>query len=211
MDTGKEQQIKSIFPSPQVANQLIKLVTSPQPLGWSHRSNATYFKEEYAQQVKSDIDKMIDTRNDIVYRYGIWCGNGAGQMSNQTLYIRINQSIRYLIERLDPHSLYRKWYETVGIQRKKGLGVVIYFLDEFKETNKSAFKAEEILPIKQQPAWMKKMDDWLEDDKQIQPFVQEKLALTDDEVNVLRESLIQLGGIEASVSSGFVRIIKVNV
>src|SRR4051812_14140417 len=95
VDKEIKKRIEGIFPNPQTASAIVDLVVHKRPKGWSRKSNATYYKEIYAKQMKESVDKMIETGNRLVYKYEVWCNEDDGNMSPGTLYLRINQSIRY--------------------------------------------------------------------------------------------------------------------
>jgi hypothetical protein len=210
MSTDNEiaNRLHQIFPNPQVAQRVVDIVSSKRPRGWSSRSYAPYFKEIYANEVKELIDKMIETGNAIVYRYSVWCTDET-QISKNTLYHRVNQSIRYLIECLDtPEHHYARWYETVKIERTHGVGVRIFFITH-RPDSPGALKAELVVPQADAPRWKREMEKWIEGDE-VTPFVQEKLALTPDEVTDLKVLIAGLKGIASSITSTAVRLIRIN-
>ena len=130
-DNEIRQRLKDIFPDEKTAGKVINLVTSKKPDGWSRKSYAPYYKEEYALPLREAVDEMIQTKNDLIYRYEIWCTHQTS-MSRKTLYFRVNQSIRYLCDYLDPDGIYKKWRETTLVQVKRNLGIVISYIPEFR-------------------------------------------------------------------------------
>ena len=202
-----KERLNSIFPNPQVASKIVDMVIHNRPLGWSRKSNAPYYKEMYAEQVRDDIDKMVESGNPICYRYAKWC-NEDTNMSKQTLYNRINQSIRYLIEQLDmPDRKYRKWYETVHVERVSGVGVTITFIVGLHD--KQSFRADEVQPRDNMPQWQRRMEDWLESDS-IKPFCEEGLCLSPEQIAELTTNLSNLTNVQASVKCESVKIIRIN-
>ena len=140
-ETDKQirDKLESIFPSPEVVAKVVDLVVSDRPKGWSRRSNAPYFKEMYARQIKADVDTMIDTGKRIIFRYAIWCDEENGGVSKQTLYVRVNQSIRFLVEKMDtPDHRYYNWYQKVNIHQRQGLGIEIEYILGFGSTELKA-------------------------------------------------------------------------
>ena len=206
IDEKIKERLNGIFSSPAIASKVVNLVVHNRPAGWSRKSNAPYYKEKYALQLKSEIDKMIESGKPLCFRYSVWCTEET-RMSKQTLYNRINQSIRYLIEQLDIDRYYAKWYESVEIERERSIGISIYFIVGLSGTEQ--FKAELIEPKENAPIWKREMDAWLESDN-IRPFCKEGLALTEQEVIDLSVELDTLSGIKASVTSSSVKIIRMN-
>lgn len=199
-----KNRLKEIFPSPEVASAVVDLVVKGEkPQGWSRRSNAPYFKKIYAEQIKREVDKMIETKSSIVFRYSVWCNDN--RMSPSTLYNRINQSIRYLVEKMDHDNYYQHWYESVKVERRTKVGVVIEYIAGMESDE--GFSAEPIMSREQMPLWKRKMEEWLEGDSII-PFVQEGLALTPDEILELKQQFAQLTSVAASITSSVIKIIK---
>jgi len=204
------EQIKkaadSIFPSPEVASKFVDMIVSNRPHGWSRHSNAPYYKEIYAIQMKKEIDKMIQSGNSLTFRYNIWCTEDG--MTPNTLYTRINQSIRYLCEKLDPDGKYKRWYEIVKIRKKIKVGIIIEYIMGLADG--AELSAEETVPTVDQPKWRRDLDNWLESDNTV-PFCQEGLTLTPDEILRLKIEMQQLTNVKASIKSESVKVIKINV
>lgn len=213
-DTNNQisNRLSSIFPSVQVANKVIDIVTSNKPYGWGPKSNATYFKEYYAKEIKEYIDKMMVSREPIIYRYSLFCNENTG-MSKQTLYTKVNQSIRYLCEKMDtPDGRYRKWLDQVDVWRDSERdGVVIEYPAGFArpELNDVMPKPEFIQPKEQMPRWRRELDEWLDSNSDL-PYVQEHLALSPEEVKQIKIELAGLKGIQANVNGTSIKIIKYN-
>src|ERR1017187_2048547 len=121
-----DKRLDEVLPG-KLAAKAVDLAIHNRPIGWSRKSNAPYYRELYAKQIKAEADDMIKTGSPKCYRYTMWCNDNTG-MSRQTLYNRINQSIRYLIEQMDTNDhIYAKWYDSVNVCRDRDIGVVIKF------------------------------------------------------------------------------------
>lgn len=199
-----KDKLESIFPSPEIASKVVNLIVHNRPAGWSRRSNAPYYKEVYAKQLKAEVDKMLENKKPLCFRYSTWCNTNTG-MSHQTLYNRINQSIRYLIEQMDIDNKYRNWSDMVRVERMPGVGIIISFIPGLLEDE--SFRADEIEPRDTMPIWKREMEDWLESDS-IKPFCKEGLALTPQEVIDITTSLGTLTNVQASVTSKAIKIIR---
>lgn len=204
-DQAIKERLESIYPNPEVAAKIVNLVVHNRPLGWGRKSNAPYYKEIYAKQLKTEIDKMIANNKPLCFRYATWCNTNTG-MSRQTLYNRVNQSIRYLVEQMDADRTYYNWLQSVRIERLHGVGIVISYIAGLSASEQ--FKADEIEPRENMPPWKRDMEDWLESDN-ITPFCKEGLALSPEEVFNLTKTLGALSNIQAFVDSASVKIIKV--
>lgn len=205
-----EDRVRSIFPNPELAAQVVDLCVHKRPRGWSRKSQAPYYKEIYAKQIKQDIDKMIESGLPICWRYSVWCTEASG-VTQATLYTRINQSIRYLVEQMDSlEHKYKQWQEMTRLSRSGGLGggVVIEYIPGLREGAISNIHAETVLPIEQIPLWKRRLDDWIEDDRQTTPFVQEGLLLDEKQIFQLKIELSQLSSIQFSVKSDSVKVLK---
>jgi hypothetical protein len=205
-DKTISDRLHRVFPSPQVARQVINIVTSHRPIGASHRSYYPYYKKSCAEEIRPFIDGMLGNKQDIIYKYEVWCTETTG-ISRDTLYYRVNQSIRFLIERMDTEDKkYSNWYETVDVLRKRGVGVVITYK---KTVGVDGLKPEFVQPKIQMPSWRKKLDEWLESEN-IEPFVVENLALSPDEIKQLKIELAQLTSVQADISMSAIKIIRIN-
>lgn len=205
------ERLRSIFPNESVANKVIDLVVSKRPPGWSRKAYAPYYKEFFALLIKKEIDKMIQLGDGIIYRYDIFCDESKGGMSKNTLYLKVNQSIHYLCDNLDTDNRYKQWRDLTLVRRDKDRGgITIEYIPDFQKNERQGFRGESIMPSEQSPSWRKRMDDWLESDNNL-PFVQERIGLTAEQVQTLREELRSLAGIQAMVSFNTIKIIRVNV
>ncbi len=212
--TDKEirDRLQSVFPNPQIASRVIDLVTATKPEGWSRRSNPPYYKEKYAMQMKEYVDRMIDLKGDIVFNYKDWEDNGGNTKS--TLYARVSQSIRYLIDHLDTiEGKYRNWYDIVRVETKYDSGnkLRIAFLPGTSGgTKDQAFNPEIVEPPQNMPVWKVRMEDWIESDSAA-PFVQEGLILSAEQVAEIKKDLKEIPTLAASVNNNSIKIIRVNI
>lgn len=214
-DTTNEEiarRLQQVFVNPDVAAKVVEaIVPSNKPKGWSHKASAPYFKEIYGQQMKDIFDALIANPNqDFMYDYKTYAQYG---LSSTTTYLRVNQSIRYLLEKMDPDGKYQKFYhEKILIKKERNVGVRICVLPEFRvQTVAEHLAARAVIPKFEGPAWRKKMEDWLEKaqpgDK---PFVQEGLALTPEEIQELKDTFIGVRGFICNITSFSIKIVPIN-
>ena len=202
-----KEAIKSIFVAPEVVAKVVEtVVPGKRPAGWSRKSNATYYNEHCALQLKQVLDAMSVDRQDRIYRYDEW-----KHLSPTTVYIRINQSLNYLLDRLDPDKKYKDMCQRICIRRsRQHNGVVIQFLEEYRATDTSSFLPSAVIPNAQAPKWKDKMEKWIEEsvpgDK---PFVQENLMLSNDDIRELKLQFAGVKNIAASITARSVKLIKI--
>ena len=202
---NEEQQsegLRAIFPDPQVAEKVVNLVVHKRPPGWSKKSNAPYYNEFYAKLMQKEIDKMIESGESIIYEYKRFCHSGRGGLSERSLYARINQSIKFLIDNLDtPDHKYQQWYDVTHVQVDRERGIILKF------KNVTEMDGQPLSAQVDKPKWLRAMDDWLESND-ARPFIQERIALTPEQVTDVKAQLAQLKGIMASVSTTSIKIIR---
>ena len=214
--TENEQSIRDevgkIFPSSTIAARVVELVTSNRPAGWDRKSIAPYYKKVYADDLKVWADKQIACGKPIIYDYATWCTPETG-VSPQTLYNRVYQSRRYLLERMDPDKVYDNWQERTRLERERGVGVTIRYIAGLGPTDEESDPTANLSPRlaearSAKPVWLRKLDDWIEDESEVEPFIKEGLALRPEEVTELKVRLAGLKNVEYSISQTFVKAIK---
>lgn len=197
------ESIRDFFRDPSVAKAVIDLVVHKKPVGWSRRSNAPYYKREYALEMKNMIDEMLKTREDQVFMY-----RDFPRLASSSLYLKVNQALRYLVEKMDTEDkLYARWYEMVHISQERGVGVRISFIEELRTSAVSSFKPRAISSAANTPQWKQQVDEYLESDE-VKPLHIDKLCLTQDDVKATRESLQSVKGIMFTVFAHEIKIIK---
>lgn len=205
-------QLKAVlFSDPKLQSQAVELLVNKRPFGWGRRSVAPYFNEHYGAQAKAVLDDMLKTRKDQCFYYDFFLKKFG--ISKATLYQRVHQSIRYVLERMDDKEhTYARLYSMLEVKRQHGVGVVLRFRPDCREGDVQDFKPKPVDSREDAPEWKDKMDAWLEsatpDDA---PFYKEGLALTSSEIKNLEDSLAGLSGIIFSITSYSIKIVKVNL
>jgi len=207
-----KEQFSEIFASEAAQNKAIHIITTKKPLGSSRHSTYPYYKEVYAKAIQKEIDKMIESRLPIVFRYSTHCTEEVG-MNPRTLYLKITQSKRCLIDEYDSTGKYAQWEQQIETRQRPGLGVVISFKPDFRDATKPIFNADLAeedgisAEVNFLPKWRRDMEEWLEGEDE-ESFVRLQLALSETEVKELKIELAQLDGIVADVKSNFVKIVR---
>lgn len=175
------------------------------PPGWSRKSNAPYYKEAYALQVKVWIDKMIQTKEALFFSFDQWCVNG---MSRQTFYNRLNQSVRYLLDYLDPTLEYKTWYDSTRRNTAPNkLGIIWEYrcVSNIEPTTLGSLTISDKNEIT--PEWLIKLRNWIESSSST-PFVVQNLVLTKEQVHALEAELNQIPSLTYQISYNAIMVVK---
>jgi hypothetical protein len=204
-DKEVKEAVKNFFVDPRVAQRVVTLVTTKRPDGWSHRSTATYYTETYALEIKESIDYMISTGEDIVFRFETWCNSKTGY-SVKTLYARINQSIRYLIDFLDTNGQYVKWFRSKKI-KNTGDSWTISFDKTLSAYAQGGLKPEFALPRQEIPNWERELYEWLESSKS-GTFSKTGLMLSKEKMLEIKTMLDKVSGIMKEINYSTIKIVR---
>jgi hypothetical protein len=111
---------------------------------------------------------------------------------------------------MDPTGKYKEWHREVqiGFYPKKGtpkIGVVMDF-DPVVEGDEP--RAESFIGEADMPSWKLKLDEWLDDERQTEPFYKGTLLLTPEQVEQIKMELDGLQNILFTVNSRELKVIK---
>ena len=200
MEQQSNKPITITLPDGKTAQRVVDLVVSgKKPPGYSRRSVASYYTEDYALWLKRDLDQMLSRNVSRVFLYKDW-----PELSPNSLYLRIMQGWEYLINELDPDGIYKKLWHRTKRNRVNQVGITLAF--KGFEDGKSG---QDYSPQEDIPKWRKLLDEYLESDEPNQkPFVRENLILMPDQVELLKQELSGLSNVIFSVDSGTIKVIK---
>lgn len=105
------------------------ITSAERPKTWSRRANAPYYRERYALEVRHVLDDMmlsasLGDRESRVVKYADY-----PEISHVTLYLKINQAMLYLIDKLDtPDKTYANFREMISISRIRSVGIKFTFV-----------------------------------------------------------------------------------
>jgi len=206
---NEDKPVTVVFPSGRIASKIVNLVANNKPLGAGRRSQYPYYKSSYALWIKADIDKMIAAKADnlpLVYDYKTFCTTETN-ISEITLYARITQAARFLVEQMDDQEgTYHKWYEQIEISKNMKLGgVAIIWRSEFSAGTNLRPRLSE--PKVELPRWRRELDEYLESDMD-EPFKKDNLLLGKDAVASLQKELEGVLGIFVSITTSSITIVK---
>lgn len=193
------KSIQDLLQIPAIRKSITTAKPVVKPPNYSRRSNASYYKEKYALELKSVLDAMALDRESREYKYK------DSKMTRNSLYIRVNYSLRYLLDFLDPDGTYKKLSEEIKIHRDS-TGVKLEFINAPGEE----FKPTRILDAEGKKTFQEILDDWLENSPEGAVFQQDKLSLSDEEVLNLKATLGVLDNVAANISQDSIKLIKIS-
>lgn len=203
-DETIKKRLHEIFPDEVTAARVVNAVTRKTPEHYSRKSNLPYYNEYMARLTMKEIDVQIKDKCPLV-----WYFNSYPNYTPQTLYVRINQSINFILDNLDPDGKYRQWKSVTKVTRPPGVGVMIEYLPGFDANTEQVFSAVKTLSTEATQVWRRNMENWIEGEDN-KPFVKEGLVLTNEEVRELKQGLSLVVGIACSINNTSVKIIRVN-
>lgn len=191
-----------IFPSKEVAKAVVSLVTGNRPAGWGRKSRSSYYTKHHAENLIDYVDKQIESGQDIFYPSKTFC-EGPNGVSLRTLYLRINQSARFLCERLDPTNKYKEWWDSVHVSTNNdGLRIAL-------KVRQPSITPMMVIAHGQMPRWRREFEEWIES-SDMEPFVREGLLLSKEEIKKFSDEMDQLRSVIGNVNAFSVKVVKVN-
>jgi len=179
-----EQEIHS---NPQAAKIALDIMArGKKPPGWSRRSCSPYYNARYANELKVALDDMLKSGQDTVFPV-----NDGRQRSINSIYLRINQGFRYLMDYLDKDSVYAQLNERLRIKREAGVGVRLMFVTGEDDIGLPAAKIQKRMVNRL--SWKDAVDSYLEN-AQIgdEPLLIESVVLLPSQIQELRTALAML-------------------
>ena len=127
------------------------LQTDERPLTWSKRANVPYYKARYALEIKHIFDEMILAAEDGDKEPRIIKYVDYPEVSHTTLYLKINQSLLYLLEKMDEAGIYSNFRQLVQISRVRSVGIKFSLVHALDNKPLSAFKISSANIPKEKP------------------------------------------------------------
>lgn len=199
------EALQKMFIKPEVAARIVNaMIPGNRPSTWCRRSNATYYKEVYAKQLLLTLDGMMVDKQDRLWLYDEW-----KKYTPNTLYQRINLSVRYILDNLDPDKKYKNFREQIDIFRdRKILAIRMTMRQEFRDDITGVFTPQIAHPSAEMPKWRLKIEEWVETaEVGGRPFVLEKLALSPEEVKQLKTEFMGTD-ILAAINAISIKLVK---
>lgn len=201
------KELKAVFSNPKIQEAAVDLFVRKRPMGWGRRSVAPYYNEHYGKEAKVVLDEMMKDRKDVCYHYSEFLKKFG--ISKETLYLRVNQSMRWVVEMMDDKDhTYGRFLAMLTIKRVPGLGITVRFRPECRDGEVSDFKPKAVDANDETPKWKEKLNQWLENTESEPVFLKEGLCLTPVEMEDIKASLNSVQGIMFNVTSFSVKVIK---
>ena len=207
-ENAMADKLRTIFTNKEVQAKMVEAIVHNKPIGWARKSQATYYREPYALELKKILDDMMLINKEFSFSYK-WFEETFG-LGKDTLYARVYQSMRYLTEKLDPDGKYKKFLdERIAVRRERGRGVVLRFQQAY-QTGGPAFEPAEVISESEEPKWKQRMTAWLESEDDA-PFIQPNLLLSPEEITSIEIQLAALGdSVMYSITAHSIKIMKCN-
>lgn len=203
-DATKEDLVKilnTLFADSNSRANYIKSMTGEKPVHWKKNSTATYYKEKYGKQLKNIVDAMMQDHEDREYRFDEF-----PHLSPSSVYLMVNQSKMYLLEKMDYLGDYRRFFESISIKREHGVGVKLKFIRQ----DENDIMPARVIAYKSVIQLSDDIDKFLNDENQ-KEFKLTGLTLSPEERTQLEQSLVSLDGIIYNITETTIKIIKANV
>lgn len=195
--------VREIFKDPAQQRLVVDALLVKRPVGYSRRSNLPYYNETFGAHLKETADVMISTRCDQCFFF-----KDFPNVKPVTLYLRIWQSIKYLVERMDNENrTYLTWQSQIDISRKPHTGILLAWKEPFRDAVPCPFKPRPVIPKSAVPTWKKDIEDFLADGSKSKFFI-DGLALTPEQMKELKDSFALVQGLLVVVRSNEVKLIK---
>lgn len=203
-------KVKEIFQDSRLASKVVDLVITKRPANWGRRSVAPYFNEKHGKQMKEVLLEMMKTKEDQIFNYEYF--KEKFNMGRVSLYLRVNQSMRYVIEYLDDErQTFGRFCSMISIN-KIDAGVILRFKENCRDGDVNDFKPKSVIAKDAPPIWKEKLQDYLENAKPgDKPLLIEKLALTTNEIKELKISLSSVKGVLFNINSYSIKVVLVPV
>lgn len=197
--------IREIITSPEFVKALAgarEIRDVKRPPHVSKLGNYSYFREQFGLEMKIVIDRMIETKRNMEWKFADY-----PELRPKTLYLRINQSLKYLFHCLDPDGYYAPFREQLVVERQPTGWALCWIRDKL---NGRAFMPTEMIPENLIEQYKEQIDEFLNDEK-VGVLHLKKLNLTTEEQETLKESFIGLEEtIAPLITDREVKIVKLN-
>lgn len=190
--------LKELMTNPAFQEQMAKQVVNKRPPGTSSRSNYAYYREQFGLEMKVVFDEMMVSKKDKIYLYANF------KISRTSLYLRVNQSIKYLLNELDFDGTYKKFKDQITVERVK-TGVAIQFL-------KDKLQGIQFIPSdyegEDKPrSIMQEIESFLQDDEC--KVFKKDVMLSPEDIKQIELSLSPLETVNAVVLNHQIKIVKI--
>jgi hypothetical protein len=182
--------------SVKLINTLAGDVKSRRPRESRRLLRMTYYRERFAKQMQMIIDDMMKEHKNGIHEDRFFAYAAYENILNKnSLYLKINQSMSYLKNELDPEGIYNEFSEIILIKRMAD-GIRISYQRDIVEGTEADLVATKILTAEEQKnVYTEKIDEFLEKGKEGEELLITKLHLTEEELEKIEASICQLENI----------------
>ena len=145
---------------------------------------STYYKRKHAEEIIGILDDMIANRQPYEFCYA----DMAQWYKPETVWLKINQAVKYIIDHMDPDKRYLKLRQEIQIHRRSKTGVSLEFIQINSVPNNTPsliarkITKEEVETI----MWKANIIKFVEKDKPAgEQLILEDLHLLDDDRGVI--------------------------
>ena len=147
------------------------------------RNNMPYYREHFAQELLPILDGMIADRRTRAFRYDNFPG-----IRPRSLYLKVYQSFLYVVDMLDTEDAkYLKLHNETEVTKRRD-SVQIRFI----EMDRIPLRADTVDEGITKKDWRNKVDQFVDHGKAGEVLLIEKISLSDEEVQDLKDSLLQI-------------------
>jgi len=179
------------------------VVYRDRPAGQSKSTIQPYYKERFALEMKSIIETVEQMGQDAIILYADY-----PDLSKLSVYLRVNQGFRFLVDNLDfdPPNRFRALKDKLKITREKA-GIRISFT---RLTTDKPLTAKKVIAKEDNLAWQDKLEEFLGNSKPGDTFEQNDLSLTQEQIDTLEISMSQLENFLCKISPTNIKILHVS-
>lgn len=203
-ELNKDHELRDV-----IIKAFLKPVTND-PLQLAQRRNSItmpYYKSIYGQEMKLVFDSMEadEQKRDFIYRYSSY-----PKLKASSLYLKINQSISYLLDKLDtPEYKYRTLKSMIDVDRKRSKsGIMLCWNRDLIEC-RTGPPPEPVNDDESVKEYIETINNFLADETE--PILHIKgLSLTINEVEMIQATLSSLTNVAPVVTEREIKIVKVD-
>ena len=175
----------------------------------SKSTNATYYRERYAIELRGTLDEMMAEHAQGIYENRLFRYDES-PLSKNSLYLYVQQSRQYLLDNLDPDGKYAKFMEYIRWGKRHGLGIEIKY-DRMICSPGTTIRASKVVEEdKQSAVWKDKLDKFLETAPERATLVIDKLALSEEEIAEVESQITGLQNVLFDIKSSRIKIAKLS-
>jgi len=201
--------LSHILSSKENRDRFKKAVIHNKPDHWSSKSNAPYYREQWAKVAQITLDRMISSGKNQVFYYSDF-----PESSPNTIYNRFTQGKQYLMDHMDSDGKYKSLNQIIFVKRKRGVGLIISLRKDLLEIEESKGNLDRFLPkeiCESTDEWRDRMEEWIDHGNPNVPFVLSNIALSPDEIEALRLELNDLPNVAANITNNSIKLVKINI